>query len=137
MLNQDYEEISDELLYEVPKDIQPYEEPINALKKEKPYDEPDDTTDQPLESPIYIVPDPEEQNRIENLYQHVNVQNTTTNGEHHVSQLKYAYELILLLPFDNKFKFAELKVFLLARILLNMYVLLCSNSFKILLYMVI
>ena len=94
MLNQDYEEINDELLYEVPKDIQPYEEPINALKKEKLYDEPDDTTDQPLESPIYIVPDPEEQNRIENLYQHVNVQNTTTNGEHHVSQLKYAYEFL-------------------------------------------
>ena len=70
----DYEEIEDELLYAEPKNVQPYEKPvISKTKEERPYDTPCDATDQPLQSPIYIVPDLKEQ------------QNTDINGEHNVS----------------------------------------------------
>ena len=84
MYNLDYEEIKDEQPYEEAKDVQPYEKPINTLRKEKSYEEPDDATDQPLSSPIYIVPDPEEQKKMEYLYRHVDTQNTVIHGEHNV-----------------------------------------------------
>lgn len=89
----DYEEISDEevrdeQLYAEPKDVRPYEKPI--LRKEKSYEDPDDATDQPLSSPIYIVPDPEEQKKME--YQHFTTQSTVINGEHNVS-IEYRYML--------------------------------------------
>ena len=79
--DQEYEEIQDVHPYD---DAQPYEEPA-SLKKEKPYDEPDITLDHPLESPIYIVPDPEEQKKMDNPCHHFNAKNTNMNGDHNVS----------------------------------------------------
>ena len=80
--NQDYEEIEDEWLYEEAKDVQPYEEPIHTIRKEKSYEELDGATDEPLSSPIYIVPDPEEKKKMEYPYQHLTIQGAATNGEH-------------------------------------------------------
>lgn len=77
--DQEYEEIEDVHPYEL---VQPYEQPV---KKEKPYDEPDTVLDKPLESPIYIVPDPEEQKKMDYSYYHFDTRSTDINGEHNVS----------------------------------------------------
>ena len=81
--SQDYEEISDEQPYAEAKVAEPYEKPV--LRKEKSYEDPDDVTDQPLSSPIYIVPDPEEQKKMQYLYEYFTTQSTVINGEHNVS----------------------------------------------------
>ena len=88
MYSQDYEEVDDELPYTESKDIQPYKKPI--LTKEKSYEDPDNATDQPLSSPIYIVPDPEELKKMECLYRHFTTQSTVINDEHSVS-IEYSY----------------------------------------------
>ena len=88
MYSQDYEEVDDELPYTEPKDVQPYEKPI--LTKEKSYEDPDDSTDQPLSSPIYIVPDPAELKKMEYLDRHFTIQSTVINDEHSVS-IEYSY----------------------------------------------
>lgn len=82
--DQVYEVISDEQTYEETTYVELYEDSINTTTKAKEdcYEKPDDAVDQSLSDPIYIVPDPKEQNKKDH---HLSAKNISISCEHNVS----------------------------------------------------